>query len=75
MGVIILRTVAWASWQLLLTFIEPGKLMSLGDTEFEALVKNPNKDKLWLVGYMDLHLDIWIFKTFTFLKKKIKNNI
>lgn len=70
MGVIILRTVAWTSWQLVLTFIERGELMSLGDTEFEALVRNPNKDKLWLVGYMDLSSNLAFF-----LKKKIKNKI
>ena len=29
---------------------EQGELMSFGYTEFEEFVKNPNRDRLWVVG-------------------------
>lgn len=48
------RTRAGARWRIRLTFTEPGALMSFRHTEFEALVRNPNRDRLWFVSYMDL---------------------
>ena len=29
---------------------EQGELMSFGYTEFEGFVRNPNRDRLWVVG-------------------------
>lgn len=69
----VLRTLAWAHWQRVLTFIEPGEMRSFGHTVFDELVRNPNTDQLWLVGYMDLgsKLDFFLRRRLKFFKKKV----
>ena len=50
-----------------LTITEPGELMSFGHTEFEGFVRNPNRDRVWVVGYIDLGSKHGFFFKFNFI--------